>query len=182
MTTFTKAPVRKALITVAVALCMVGVGALAAGCAPSGNSDTDLSNTGAPAAESGAVPTTMGIHEGVVNDCTACHEGSDPAAYTYDPGVTDEKCMSCHGDHEALAELTPLDGVKQYNPHWNHFTEELACATCHSNHPEQGASEFWCTSCHMGYQAPEGWECPEMGDTVPKYLRDGAAEEGEATK
>ncbi len=63
----------------------------------------------------------------------------------FDPYVSDETCLSCHGgSYEAVAERTADYGDS--NPHDSVHGGYLSCNRCHSNGSE--LTENDCLSCH----------------------------------
>jgi hypothetical protein len=70
-------------------------------------------------------------------DCTACHQ-ENPAATP----VAMEKCLSCHGPYDKLADKTDKT---EPNPHGSH-QGDLSCDSCHHAHK---ASDNYCSQCHQ---------------------------------
>ena len=54
-----------------------------------------------------------------------------------------EKCLSCHGPYDKLADKT--DGKGAHNPHSSH-QGDLSCDSCHHVHKE---SQNYCSQCHQ---------------------------------
>ena len=55
-----------------------------------------------------------------------------------------DKCVSCHGPTEGLAQKTKE--IKPTNPHTSpHYGTELDCNLCHHQHTR---SEDFCGQCH----------------------------------
>ena len=77
--------------------------------------------------------------------CCDCYEKPKSAE-----SLTTEKCLSCHGSYNEVAEGTAkLDP----NPHNSpHYGKELDCDLCHNQHSK---SEDFCSQCHMwGFAVP----------------------------
>jgi len=79
----------------------------------------------------------------------ATSQGSAESAVStpgrYDPYVSDEACLSCHGgSYEAVAELTADYGDS--NPHDSVHGGYLSCNVCHSKGSEVTQNE--CMTCH----------------------------------
>ena len=69
--------------------------------------------------------------------CEKCHDGAMPEG-----GVKQEKCYTCHGSYEKLAEKSTFHNGTLY-PHFS--PEPVECAQCHKMHKK---SELACTKCH----------------------------------
>jgi fumarate reductase flavoprotein subunit len=76
-------------------------------------------------------------HLGKGLSCNGCHQENPPAT----PVKTD-KCLSCHGPYDKLAEKT--DGKGAVNPHGSH-QGDLSCDSCHNVHKP---SVSYCSQCH----------------------------------
>lgn len=75
-------------------------------------------------------------------------EGTDSAAMPTEAGayVSDEQCMSCHGDsYEAVAERT--SGLGDWNPHDSIHGGYNSCNNCHD--ADQVLSHNYCAQCHV---------------------------------
>lgn len=82
-------------------------------------------------------------HAASAMKCSACHDEEDPSQGV--GTVSTEKCLSCHGSYENVAERT-ADLGEDVNPHDNfHYDMQLDCTTCHKSHSE---SVSLCSSCH----------------------------------
>ncbi len=76
-------------------------------------------------------------HIAVGVGCRACHGSGKKTAE-----VESDRCLSCHGPREALAEKTK--DVEGDNPHGS-YHDELDCTMCHASHE---VYEVDCSSCH----------------------------------
>lgn len=130
----------KKLLTGLVVVSLVA-GVLCVGCASS------------PKTERGSVPSEQELAaswplsnpQHVANNmkCAICHDEEDPSQGV--DAVPAEKCLSCHGSYEKVAERTAGVG-EDINPHDNfHYDMQLECITCHKSH---GESVNLCLSCH----------------------------------
>jgi len=71
--------------------------------------------------------------------CCDCHEMPNSAG-----PLKTEKCLSCHGSFEEVADATNnLDPNPHNSLHWG---KELDCDLCHHQHAK---SENFCAQCHM---------------------------------
>jgi hypothetical protein len=77
--------------------------------------------------------------------CAGCHGKRLPAK---DDTVENERCLSCHGSYEKLAEKTASVEFPKRNPHKSHLLG-LACTKCHTAH---GESRVYCLECHREFQ------------------------------
>jgi hypothetical protein len=77
--------------------------------------------------------------------CAGCHGKRLPAK---DDTVENERCLSCHGSYERIAEKTASVEFPKRNPHRSHLLG-LACTKCHIAH---GESKVYCLECHRGFQ------------------------------
>ncbi|MDQ2082526.1 cytochrome c3 family protein [Xanthobacteraceae bacterium Astr-EGSB] len=77
-------------------------------------------------------------HVGKGLNCNGCHQENPPAK-----PVAMEKCLSCHGPYDKLADKT--DGKGAHNPHSSH-QGDLSCDSCHHVHK---TSENYCSQCHQ---------------------------------
>ncbi|WP_172623384.1 cytochrome c3 family protein [Arabiibacter massiliensis] len=130
---------RKLLIVFAVAA--LATGAFGLGCAPS----QEKAQPSATSQEelAAAYPLSNVQHASSNMKCAACHDEEDPAQGV--DAVSSEKCLSCHGSREKVAERTAGIG-EGVNPHDNfHYDMQLECTTCHKSH---GESVNLCSSCH----------------------------------
>lgn len=90
-----------------------------------------------------AAKTNKPHHQNAGLACSDCHGSGDVAAYQ--PAET-EKCLSCHGSLEEVADLTKHLDAEEINPHNSyHYGPVLDCFVCHSEHRP---SQSLCTSCH----------------------------------
>lgn len=86
----------------------------------------------------GKVPGSH-IHQLSGITCTGCHGKAKKKE-----ALKMEKCVSCHGNTEKLAEKTAM--VKPENPHTSpHYGTSLDCNLCHHQHAK---SENFCSQCH----------------------------------
>ena len=77
--------------------------------------------------------------------CAGCHGKRLPAK---DDTVENDRCLSCHGSYEQLAEKCASVEFPKRNPHKSHLFA-LACTKCHAAHSE---SKVYCLECHQGFQ------------------------------
>lgn len=86
----------------------------------------------------GKVPGSH-IHQWSGVTCAGCHGKAKKKE-----ALKMEKCVSCHGNTDRLAEKTA--GVKPENPHTSpHYGTSLDCNLCHHQHAK---SENYCFQCH----------------------------------
>lgn len=78
-------------------------------------------------------------HMAVGIGCSACH-GSDKKTEE----VESDRCLSCHGPREVLAEKTRgIEGIEG-DPHAP-YHDALSCTSCHAGHERHDVD---CSSCH----------------------------------
>jgi fumarate reductase flavoprotein subunit len=77
--------------------------------------------------------------------CGGCHGKRLPSK---DDTVDNDRCLSCHGSYEKLAEKTASVEFPKRNPHKSHLVA-LACTKCHKAH---SVSRVYCLECHQGFQ------------------------------
>lgn len=82
------------------------------------------------------------LHAKASVDCAGCHGSQLPVA---DSTVENERCLTCHGPVEKLAEKTRNAEFPKRNPHASHLGDDIACTTCHHAHT---ASVVYCADCH----------------------------------
>ncbi|MBI3949224.1 MAG: cytochrome c3 family protein [Acidobacteria bacterium] len=76
--------------------------------------------------------------------CSTCHETAFPEAT-----VKKEKCFTCHGSYEQIAEQAPIHFSAIY-PHFQ--TGPVECNACHKAHEQ---SVLVCNQCHnFDYEVP----------------------------
>ena len=80
-------------------------------------------------------------HEEAELSCEDCH--NDTVKNETQIKVTTDVCLECHGDMEAVAQLTAdIDPNPHDSPHYGPY---LDCALCHHEH---SLSENYCINCH----------------------------------
>lgn len=85
-----------------------------------------------------------GLHAKGNVSCRGCHGQKLP---TRDDTVENDRCVSCHGSYEALAEKMASPEFPKQNPHKSHLVG-LACTKCHAGHSR---SRVYCLECHKNY-------------------------------
>jgi fumarate reductase flavoprotein subunit len=76
--------------------------------------------------------------------CRGCHGQKLP---TIDDTVENDRCVSCHGSYEKLAEKMASPQFPKQNPHKSHLIG-LACTKCHAGHSR---SQVYCLECHKNF-------------------------------
>jgi len=84
-------------------------------------------------------------HGGKQIACSGCHGRIFP---TYGETVENDRCLSCHGSIESLAQKTVPDIFPDRNPHQSHLGV-INCTVCHFAHAE---SKVYCLECHQKFQ------------------------------
>jgi hypothetical protein len=87
-------------------------------------------------------PFLDAMHAKAGVDCAGCHGKETPLA---DSTVENDRCLSCHGPIEKLAERSANKEFPKRNPHASHYGSDIACTTCHHAHE---ASVVMCAECH----------------------------------
>jgi hypothetical protein len=87
--------------------------------------------------------------------CAGCHGKRLPAR---EDTVENDRCLSCHGSPEKLAEKTMSAVFPKRNPHQSHLVA-LDCTKCHLVH---GESKVYCLECHSNFdmKIPRGPAVP----------------------
>lgn len=100
--------------------------------------------------------------------CSPSSQSSNSTADAKPTAVVNEVYASyAFTDWNQLIEDTDyLHEELGYNPHDSHYGEMSNCMKCHDA-GEDGSSEVWCTSCHVGFEVPSGWgSTPVQGNEV----------------
>jgi len=82
------------------------------------------------------------LHAKASVDCAGCHGKAVPRL---DDTVENERCLTCHGPIEKLADKTRNPDFPNRNPHASHLGSDIACTVCHHAHQ---ASVVYCNNCH----------------------------------
>jgi nitrate/TMAO reductase-like tetraheme cytochrome c subunit len=77
--------------------------------------------------------------------CAQCHGKGLPKA---DDTVENDRCLTCHGPMDQLAQKTVGKEFEDRNPHKSHLGE-IACTVCHKGH---AASKVYCLDCHRNFK------------------------------
>ena len=92
----------------------------------------------------------MSITLAACSNSEASQETTAPASQSAYSSYTFTTMEQLYEDTASVAERLG------YDPHNSHYGS-LSCTTCHES-AEDGSSQMWCSSCHVGFKLPdEGW-------------------------
>lgn len=141
------------MMRIVVALCFVGVAAVAVHAADdsgwAGGSARSCLGCHSDLAENPTAHPELPDMPGAGNSCESCH-GPSAAHFVVGadgrrpppPGPTDATCTACHQEVGALRW-----------PHSPHAQADLSCTACHTIHTARDAAVADCTTCHQDVRA-----------------------------